>query len=124
MHWRKLLMQKNVTASDVAKYLGMSQSTVSRVFTPGASVSEETKKKVLGAAKELGYRPNALARSLITNKSNMIGIVMGDIKNPFYPDVLSKFSRELSNRGYHVLFVNAANDKVRSDEVYQFLEYN
>lgn len=117
-------MQKNITASDVAKSLGMSQSTVSRVFTPGASVSEETRKKVLQAASELGYRPNALARSLITRKSNIIGIVMGDIRNPFYPDVLSKFSKELSKKGYHVLFVNAENEKLSSDEVNQFLEYN
>ncbi|MEH7401452.1 LacI family DNA-binding transcriptional regulator [Gottfriedia acidiceleris] len=117
-------MQKNITASDVAKSLGMSQSTVSRVFTPGASVSEETRKKVLQAANELGYRPNALARSLITRKSNIIGIVMGDIRNPFYPDVLSKFSKELSKKGYHVLFVNAENEKLSSDEVNQFLEYN
>jgi DNA-binding LacI/PurR family transcriptional regulator len=121
--WRKN-MQKNVTASDVAKYLGMSQSTVSRVFTPGATVSDETRKKVLEAARELGYRPNALARSLITRKSNIIGIVMGDVKNPFYPDVLSKFSAELRKRGYHVLFVNAQSDKIRSEEVYQFIEYN
>lgn len=124
MHGGKKLMQRNVTASDVARYLGMSQSTVSRVFTPGASVSEETKRKVLGAARELGYRPNAIARSLITKKSNIIGIVMGDIKNPFYPDVLSKFSRELSKKGYHVLFFNAENDQLIGDEVNQFLEYN
>lgn len=117
-------MQKNITASDVAKSLGMSQSTVSRVFTPGASVSEETRKKVLQAANELGYRPNALARSLITRKSNIIGIVMGDIRNPFYPEVLSKFSKELSKKGYHVLFVNAENEKLSSEEVNQFLEYN
>jgi DNA-binding LacI/PurR family transcriptional regulator len=117
-------MQKNVTASDVAKYLGMSQSTVSRVFTPGACVSEETRKKVLIAAKELGYRPNALARSLITKKSNIIGIVMGDIKNPFYPDVLSKFSRELNRNGYQLLFVNAQQDHIHSDDVHQFIEYN
>jgi len=117
-------LQKNITATDVAKYLGMSQSTVSRVFTPGANVSEETRRKVLQAAGELGYHPNALARSLITKRSNMIGIVMGDILNPFYPDVLSKFSKELSKKGYHVLFVNAENEKLRRDEVSHFMEYN
>ncbi len=122
--WRKKAVQRSITASDVARYLGMSQSTVSRVFTPGASVSEETKKKVLEAARELGYRPNAAARSLITKKSNMIGIVMGDIKNPFYPEVLSKFSKELGRRGYQVLFVNAENDQLSGDDVNQFLEYN
>lgn len=117
-------MQKNVTASDVARALGMSQSTVSRVFTPGASVSAKTRKKVLEAAQQMGYRPNAIARSLITKKSNMIGIVMGDVKNPFYPNVLSMFSRELGKKGYHLLFVNTKNNQISDDEIFQLCEYN
>ncbi|WCK56395.1 LacI family DNA-binding transcriptional regulator [Aneurinibacillus sp. Ricciae_BoGa-3] len=117
-------MERNVTAFDVAKHLGVSQSTVSRVFTAGASVSETTRKRVLAAAKELGYRPNALARSLSTKRTNIIGLVMGDTKNPFYPAVLSKFSGELRKRGFHVLLVNAQSDTIQSEEVLQFLEYN
>ena len=61
-----------VTSVQVAKRAGVSQSAVSRVFTPGASVSKKTADKVKKAADELGYRPNILARSLITGKSRMI----------------------------------------------------
>lgn len=117
-------MQKHVTAHDIAKHLGISQSTVSRVFTPGASVSEDTKKRVLEAAEQLGYRPNMLARSLITRKTNMIGLVMGDIDNPFYPEVLSNLSGELKKRGYNVLLLNSENDRIHGEELSLFLAYN
>ncbi|TVY11331.1 LacI family DNA-binding transcriptional regulator [Paenibacillus cremeus] len=118
------MVQKPVTAHDIAKHLGVSQSTISRVFTPGASVSEDTKKRVLEAAELLGYRPNLLARSLITKKTNMIGLVMGDIDNPFYPEVLSKLSGELKQRGYNVLLLSSENDNLQSEELSPFLAYN
>ncbi|WP_047150914.1 LacI family DNA-binding transcriptional regulator [Aneurinibacillus tyrosinisolvens] len=118
-------MQKtNITAIDVALLAGVSQSTVSRVFTPGASVSQEKRRLVLEAAKELGYHPNAIARGLITNKTYMVGLVMGETGNPFYPEVLGKFSKGLRKRGYHVLFVNTEKDDVQHDEIEQFFEYN
>jgi DNA-binding LacI/PurR family transcriptional regulator len=117
------LSKINVIASDVARLAGVSQSTVSRVFTPGVNVSEKKKRRVLKAAEELGYSPNALARGLITNQTKMIGIVMVDIKNPFYPEVLVKFMKKLREIGYHVLFVNSESDDVQDDEVSQFLEY-
>lgn len=60
--------KKFVSAKDVAKLANVSQSTVSRVFTPGASVSEKVRRKVLEVAEELNYRPNALARGLINKK--------------------------------------------------------
>lgn len=61
--------KKFVSAKDVAKLANVSQSTVSRVFTPGASVSEKVRRKVLEVAEELNYRPNALARGLINKKN-------------------------------------------------------
>lgn len=121
---RAILKKKRVNAMEVARLAGVSQSTVSRVFTPGSNVSENARRRVLKAAKELGYRPNALARGLIMNKTNMIGLVMGDIHNPFYPEILAKFTRGLREKGYHVLFVHAKNDEIQQDEISQFLEYN
>jgi DNA-binding LacI/PurR family transcriptional regulator len=118
------LKKKQVNAMEVARLAGVSQSTVSRVFTPGSSVSEKARRRVLEAAKELGYRPNALARGLIMNKTNMIGLVMADIHNPFYPEVLDKFTKGLHEKGYHVLFVQTKNDEIQQDEISQFLEYN
>lgn len=117
-------MKKVVTALDVAKVAGVSQSTVSRVFTPGANVSAKSRIRVMQVAKELGYQPNAIARSLITRKSNMIGLVMVDVKNPFYPEILDQFSRGLRERGYNVLFENIDTDNIRGDDLLPFFEYN
>jgi DNA-binding LacI/PurR family transcriptional regulator len=96
-----------VTSVDVARTAGVSQSAVSRVFTPGASVSATTRRKVMAAATDLGYRPNALARSLITQRSHLIGIVMAHLTNPFYPPVLDTFSRKLQAQGRGVLLISA-----------------
>ncbi|AMX84756.1 LacI family transcriptional regulator [Geobacillus subterraneus] len=118
------MKKKPVNSMEVAKKAGVSQSTVSRVFTPGSSVSPKTRKRVLEAARELGYRPNALARGLIMNKTNIIGLAMRDIQNPFYPEILEKFTKALRDNGYHVLFVHTENDEINQDEISEFLEYN
>ncbi|WP_078412600.1 LacI family DNA-binding transcriptional regulator [Priestia abyssalis] len=118
------MKKKQVNAVEVARLAGVSQSTVSRVFAPGPNVSEKARRRVLEAADELGYRPNALARGLIMNKTNMIGLVMRNIHNPFYPEILDKFTKGLRERGYHILFVHTENDEIEQDEISQFLEYN
>ena len=76
-------MKSTINAKDVAKLAGVSQSSVSRVYFEGAKVSERTRRKVLAAAEELGYRPNEFARSLITNRTKIIGLVMKGVQNPF-----------------------------------------
>ena len=93
----------SVTSLDVARLAQVSQSAVSRTFTPGASVSEATRVKVEEAARKLGYRPNAIARTLITRRSRIIGVVMSYLENQFYPVVLEKLSQRLQRDGYHVL---------------------
>ena len=94
---------RKVTSQDVARRAGVSQSAVSRVFTPGASFSEKTAAKVRKAAGELGYRPNVLARSLITGRSRIIGLVVAYLENYFYPEALEKLSNALQAEGYHLL---------------------
>ncbi|MFK7860835.1 MAG: LacI family DNA-binding transcriptional regulator [Granulosicoccus sp.] len=94
---------EKVTSAQVAKLAGVSQSAVSRVFTQGASASPKTVEKVRAAASALGYRPNVVARSLITGKSRIIGLVVAYLDNQFYPDVLEKLSKGLQAEGYHVL---------------------
>lgn len=96
-------LKRSVTAHDVAKVAGVSQSAVSRHFTPGASVSEKTRKKIIEAAEQLGYRPNLIARSLITKKSTLIGIVLPLNTNPYYQSILEELSQELSSNGYRIL---------------------
>ena len=90
-------VKARVTSYCVAEEAGVSQSAVSRAYNPGGSVSKKTKEKVFAAAKNLGYRPNAIARSLINKRSNMIGIVMADVTNPFYPAVLELLVTKLQD---------------------------
>lgn len=97
------MAKPNVTSADVARLAKVSQSAVSRTFTRGASVSRETQLRVRAAADELGYRPNALARSLISGKSGIIGVLVAYLDNQFYPVIIEKLSRKLSDRGYRVL---------------------
>lgn len=118
-------MSRRVTSFDVAARAGVSQSAVSRVFS-GASASKATAEKVRRAAEELGYRPNVLARSLITGRSRIIGMVMAYLGNPFYPDALERFSRVLEGEGYHTLVFTApegASEEETDRIVQQMLDH-
>ena len=115
---------EKVTAAQVAKVAGVSQSAVSRVFTPGASASIKTVEKVRSAANTLGYRPNVAARTLITGKSRIIGLVVAYLNNQFYPDVLEKLSKGLQAQGYHVLMFMAEQTAENIDHVLEeILDY-
>ncbi|WEK06648.1 MAG: LacI family DNA-binding transcriptional regulator [Candidatus Devosia phytovorans] len=112
-----------MTSSEVARHAGVSQSAVSRSFTPGASIAPKTRAKVLASAKELGYRPNAIARSLITNRSRIIAVVMAYLENLFYPDVLEELGRALADENYHLLLFTGFMDR-DSDPVFdQLMQY-
>jgi len=108
-----------ITAQHVAEKAGVSQSAVSRVFSSNASASPAMTEKVKRVAEELGYRPNVLARSLITGKSKIIGLVVAYLENQFYPEALEKLSLSLQDQGYHVLVFMA---KLTDDNVDQLLE--
>ena len=113
-----------ITSAEVARHAGVSQSAVSRVFTPGASASPEMTERVRQAADELGYRPNILARSLITGRSRIIGLVISYFENNFYPEALEKLSRALQERGYHVLVFMAQQSAENIEDVVQeILDY-
>lgn len=110
-----------VTALDVARLAGVSQSAVSRVFTPGASASKRTAEKVRAAAEQLGYRPDPLARAMITGRTRIIGLVVAYLENQFYPLALERLSRALQAKGYHVLVFMAENATEKVAEVLQEL---
>lgn len=103
-------MGEQVTSAQVAALAGVSQSAVSRCFTPGASVSKKTAEKVRAAAEALGYRPNVLARAMITGRSRIIGLVVAYLENYFYPLAVERLSVALQARGYHVLIFLAGQD--------------
>ncbi|MEZ5649427.1 MAG: LacI family DNA-binding transcriptional regulator [Burkholderiaceae bacterium] len=114
--------KSNPTSEDVANLAQVSQSAVSRTFTPGASVSPKTRDKVLKAARELGYRPNALARAVISGKSRLIAVLVAYLDNHFYPIVLENLSRRLQREGYQILLL--MTEPGRQDEVVQqILQY-
>lgn len=117
-------MAERVTSVIVAEVAGVSQAAVSRVFTPGASVSTKTAEKVRRAASELGYRPNSLARAMVSGKSRIIGLVVAYLDNHFYPDAVEKLSNAFQKRGYHVLVFMASNNADKIDSVMQeILDY-
>jgi len=99
------------TESDVAKLAGVSQSAVSRAFTPGASVAEATREKILKAAQELGYQPNLMARSLATRQSNIVALAISHLENPFYAQVVRELSDRLRETGRHILLFSTPPDE-------------
>lgn len=98
------------SATDVARLAGVSQAAVSRAFTPGASISAATRAKVMAAAKALAYRPNLLARSLITGKSGLVGVVIGNPRNAFYLEALDALSTRLAAADRHLLVFTARGE--------------
>ena len=101
-------MNKNVkyTSTDVARLAGVSQATVSRVFNQPDSVIERTREKVLQAARQLDYYPNAIAKSLNSSKTNLVGVIVRDITNPFYSGFIAALMERLAAEGKKVLLFN------------------
>ncbi|WP_461306946.1 LacI family DNA-binding transcriptional regulator, partial [Albidovulum sp.] len=113
-----------VTLKDVAARAGVSRSAVSRTFTPGASVSERTRRKVEQAAAELGYSPNVLARSLTTRRTSLIGLVISNFRNPFFLEVFDLFTRGLQDRGLRPLLVNLSGQTDPAQSVRMLRQYS
>jgi len=114
---------RNITSLDVARLAGVNQSTVSRALALDGKVSAQTRARVQAAAGQLGYTPNAIARSLITQRTNIIGIVTADVTIPFQPYVLEKFLQKLQARGRQVLVFSAAPDQQADDLLPTALQY-
>lgn len=91
------------TSYDVAKLAGVSQSAVSRCFRPGGSIAAATRARVMEAARQLGYQPNAIASGLITRRSSLVAVLISNLTNLYYPEVLAELTRLLSERGSRVL---------------------
>jgi DNA-binding LacI/PurR family transcriptional regulator len=111
------------TSYDVALRAGVSQSAVSRCFKPGASVSAKMRERVMRAARELGYTPNAIARSLITRRSNLIAVLLSNLTSLYYPEVLSELSAQASKRGVRILLFALPRESDVDQVVDQVLQY-
>jgi LacI family transcriptional regulator len=99
-------MGKRATAQDVAQAAGVSKWTVIRAFTPGASITEASREKVLKAAKERNYTPNLLARSLATNLTHQVAVFVDDFTNPHKLPLLEKLTERLQSEGRIAMLVN------------------
>ena len=111
------------SSQDVARLAGVSQAAVSRAFTPKASISPAKRERVLDAARELGYRPNALPRMLITHRSNLVALIMGEITNPFYPEVLALFLKRLQGEGLHALIFSLEANQTADELISEVFRY-
>ncbi len=113
-----------VTAVEVGRRAGVSQSAVSRAFTPGKSISAKTREKVLKSADELGYRPNLIARSLVTRRSNIVGLAVPPIENPFYSNLVNQLSQALLPSGRHLLLFPAQSQNDPDPQIDEVLSYH
>lgn len=115
--------KKNITSRDVAKLAGVSQSTVSRAYSSSYKLDPVLKNKVFEAAKTLGYSPNALARGLLSNKSNIIAIISSTLNNPFYSSALQLFVSRLQQHGLQSLVFVPENSEDIDTVIDKVLSY-
>lgn len=101
-----------VTIKDVAAAIGVSASTVSRAFSRPEKVDEETRRRIVAAADELGYRPNKAARALNTGRTGCIGAVLPDLENPFFAGVLKGIEQAEDEFGYQTLVADTGEHEV------------
>ncbi|MBA5804699.1 LacI family DNA-binding transcriptional regulator [Rhizobium changzhiense] len=102
-------MRKRATAKEVADAAGVSKWTVIRAFTPGASITEESKRRVLEAAAVLNYTPNLLARSLATNLTHQVAVFVDDFANPQKLPFLETLTERLQAEGLVAVLININN---------------
>jgi DNA-binding LacI/PurR family transcriptional regulator len=100
------MARSSVSAQDVAELAGVSRAAVSRAFTPGASVSPETRAKVYAAAERLGYHVNHLARGLIRAESGIVALIAAEINTPYRADLLTALTARLQQAGKASLLIN------------------
>lgn len=105
----------SITIKDIALKANISYPSVSRALSGKPGVSKKTRDKVLKIAKELNYKPNALARGLVQSKTSSIGLIIPDIINPFFPEIAKAIDDEAHRQGYNVFLCNSDWDEERED---------
>jgi len=105
-----LLFRTPPTILDVALEAGVSKSTVSNVVRDATGVSEATRRRVREAIERLGYRPNVIARQLVKRRTEILGVVVGDLFNPFFAEMAKMIERHAASRGYTAMFCNTEGD--------------
>ncbi len=114
----------NYTIKDIAKMANVSIATVSRVINETGSVSKKTEKKINDIIKEIHYVPNNVARSLVKQNSKTIGVVVADIMNPFYSEIIRAIQDQADIDGYSVISCNSDEDMDKEKQCIQMLLEN
>lgn len=113
------------TIKDIARIAGVSVATVSRVINESGYVNTDTRKKVEEAIKLMNYSPNEVARSLYKRKSKLIGLLLPDITNPFFPQLARGVEDRLQEHGYRLIFGNSdENEDKELDYIRTFVQNN
>ncbi|MBO9404652.1 MAG: LacI family DNA-binding transcriptional regulator [Thermomicrobium sp.] len=115
------MSRQRVTIVDVARAAGVSAQTVSRVLNNKGEVSQRTREAVLAAIRQLGYRPDGVARSLVTRRTRTIGLVVPDIANPFFPEIARGVEEIAQTRSYRVFLCNTSERPEREVEALRAL---
>lgn len=115
---------KNITIKDVAKKLNVSISTISRAFNDKYDIHPDTRKRILQAAEEMGYSPNPIARNLSQKRSYLIGVVVPEFINAFFPKVIKGMQKVLKEAGYQLLIMSSNEQAKEEIENIKLLERN
>ncbi|QZY56401.1 LacI family DNA-binding transcriptional regulator [Crassaminicella profunda] len=111
-----------ITINDIAKESGVSRATVSRVLNDSGYVKDETRQKVLKAIKELNYTPSAIARSLSTRKTNTIGVIVPEINDPFFGEIIKGVSQVADDHNLNIILFNTDDNVEKELKALQLLK--
>lgn len=111
-----------ITMTELAKMTGVSQATVSRVLNGNTSVKPEVAEKVLACAKKYNYQPNMIARSLNGKHTCLLAVMVPDISNPFFADMINKIEREAGKAGYSIMIFNSDYDQQKEQKHLDLLQ--
>ena len=109
---------KNITIKDIAEKCDISYTTVSRALTGKPGVNPATRKKIIETAQLIGYRPNAIARSLVTNRSKTIALMIPEICNPFFSDIAYAVDETANQNGYTtIIFISSWDENIEQEKL-------
>ncbi len=110
-----------ITLKDVAKVAGVSYATVSRALSGSPEIGEDTRKRILKICEEMGYTPNSVARSMVMKRTNIIGLILASIDNPFMSELTNHIEIYARKCGYNLMVCNSSYDPNLEKEVFSLL---
>ncbi|MBS6397770.1 MAG: LacI family DNA-binding transcriptional regulator [Clostridiales bacterium] len=111
-----------ITMTEIARLTGVSQPTVSRVLNGNKAVNPDIRERVLACAREHGFQPNVMAQSLVGSRTHLIGVVLTDISNPFFADLVKYLEQEAKKEGYSLILFNSNYDMEKEKECLEVVQ--